>query len=85
MELEELDVAELGADAVGQGPPVGGGDPRIGGDRVELAHAAGRKHDRGGRNGVGRAPARQHRDPDHAVALGEQPGDLRVLHQLDQG
>ena len=66
MELQELDVAELGAGAVGQGPAVGGGHPRIGRDRVELAHAAGRKHDRRGANderAAARAVSEERRTP----------------------
>ena len=53
VELEELEVAELGAGPVRQRPAVGGGHLGVGGDRVQLAHAAGGQHDGAGRNGSG--------------------------------
>ena len=48
MELEKLDVPELGADLPGQRPAVAGGHRGIGGDGVELADAAGGEHHVGG-------------------------------------
>ena len=83
MELEELDVPELGAGAVGERPAVRRGDPRIGGDRVELSHTAGGQHDRGRRDGPARAVRPDHRHTDRSSRVDPDRGHLGVLHQLD--
>ena len=59
VELQELDVAKLGADPVCQRPAVGGGHLRIGGDGVELADAARGEHHRAGVDRIARAAPRQ--------------------------
>ena len=48
MELEELEVAQPGAGPMGEGPAVGGRDLGIRRHGVQLAHAAGGQHHRGG-------------------------------------
>ena len=85
MELEELEVAKLGADPVRQRPAVGGGHLRIGGDRVELAHAAGGEHDGAGAESDSRAsPADSTATPAARPSCDQERGDLGVLQQLDQ-
>ena len=59
VELDELHVDELGAGVVGQGVAVAAVLPRVRGDLVGLADAAGREHDglgRERRRRAGRAP-----------------------------
>ena len=85
MELEELEVAEPGARPVGQRPAVGGGHLRVGGDRVELAHAAGREHDRRRAGSAQLSPPRGSAiTPATRPSSSEQAGHLGVLQQLDQ-
>ena len=68
---------------MGQRPSVRRGDARIGRDRVELAHAAGREHHCARRHRPGLS-AGEHRDAHRASPAGEDRGDLGVLQQLDQ-
>ena len=58
MELEKLEIAQLGAHLPRERPAVAGRHQRIGGDGVELAHTAGREHDIGRRNFLISEPAR---------------------------
>ncbi|PKV87071.1 hypothetical protein BX283_4662 [Streptomyces sp. TLI_146] len=51
VELDELQVGDLGAGPQRQGDAVAGGDRRIGGGREDLAHAAGGEHHGGGVDG----------------------------------
>lgn len=98
VELDELQVAHLGARAQGEGDAVAGGDGRVGGRGEHLAHAAGGEH-HGGR--VHRAHAvvlalAHHVQGDAggaALGVGEQVEHERVLDRaqppradrLDQG
>ena len=50
VELHELEVGDHGAGPQRQRHPVAGGDRRVRGGRVDLAHAAGGEHDRPGQH-----------------------------------
>ena len=81
VELDELHVDELGARLVGERVPVAGALPRVRGDLVAAARAAGRQHERARAEEhelPGRAPvAERARD---AVAVLQQVRD-RALHE----
>ncbi|CAM5665473.1 hypothetical protein SVIOM74S_01346 [Streptomyces violarus] len=98
VELDELQVAHLGARAQRQGHAVARGDGRVGRRREDLAHAAGRQDHRGGvdrAHAVVLAFAHDVQGDARRAALGirEEVQDERVLdraqttraHRLDQG
>ena len=71
MELDEFQVAQLGAGPEGHGQAVAGGDVRIAGVAVDLAAAAGGQHHRVGQVGLPvQGPPVQDQAADHPVALG---------------
>ena len=86
MELEELEVPQLGAHLVRQGPAVARGRERVGGDGVELSHAAGGEDDgwTGQRQRLSTGPDRH--DSHHALPppRHEHSCDLGVLADLDE-
>ena len=85
MKLKEFDVAELGADFVGQSPAVGRRHPGIGGDLIQLAHSTGRENDCRCRQYLGWAALPDQRDANDMALPIDQAGDLGVLQDLDFG
>ena len=83
MKLEKFDVAKLGPYLVGQRPSVGGGNLRVGGHGVELAHPTGRQDDGRGRKCDPAAVRPEDGDSAHPAVLGQYAGHLGVLQQLD--
>lgn len=98
MELDELQVGDLGPGTQGERHAVAGGDGRVGGGREDLAHAAGGEDHGGGVDGADAVVPPLPHDVQGdacgaALGVGEQVEDEGVLdgadaagaHGLDQG
>ena len=86
VELEELESADDGAGADGQGDAVGGGDVGVGGVGVEVSGAAGGQDDVAGADFTGDGFAvREDDDAAAFTGLDDQVDDQGALEDLDRG
>ena len=85
MELQELEVAQLGPHLVRERPAVAGGAERIRRDGVQLADTAGGEHHRTRRDAEWPACRIERDDPDSAPVLDDEPAHFGVLQDGDLG
>jgi hypothetical protein len=83
MELEKLDITQLGPNLMREGPAVGCGHPRVGGDRVQLADSTGCQDHGGSRERSTTTAASKNCHTSDGRSVSQQSSDLGVLQQLN--